>query len=292
MCLESDQQLRDQITYSIKKEEIDITDFEDADHYSDNEELDPICEFPSVLVKLEHMKQELMPTEKKKMGRPKKSHRKRPEPKRKNKKVPNGTVCRSCLKTYTDKYSLYRHSKRCTKHFYACEICRTSIQYKQDFLDHVKKHEENEDPPIMQCETCQEKLYYREAIDNHKCPIDKKEKFLCYMCNCLEFTEKNDLLNHLRTHKIEGALICPIPECNGTRIVKPHNFYHHMEGHYNPANICCSICGLFFADRLLHVLHRRKHKLYKNTPVTCDLCGRDISSKVGLNHFLETPSIF
>ena len=143
--------------------------------------------------------------------------------------------------------------------FYQCNICGTSLLSKKSFTKHYNSvHAKNQ-------KTVRESLAQKNLL-SHKCEI----------CEKLFHSEIN-----LRSHKIwhrEWKY-----ECDICHLMFPSQGFvnsHRSQIHFPKPRNCRWHCGQTFkqpSDRLLH--EKRIHYQTKYSDVSCDICGKSISSK-------------
>lgn len=193
--------------------------------------------------------------------------------------------CENCGKHLTSSIGLKRHYTECPKTYQLCEICNEKIQGRALFLAHIERHVKEDAPPLMECPSCEQKMYHREAIMKHRCPgfleMSKQPvRNTCYLCN-EEFEVQKLLFTHItKAHRRDGMFYCPISACEAKTVYTPKTFHFHLESHFENLNIVCKICGEIFTDRYLHYLHEMEHK--KGSVYKCDFCGKEIMNKESL----------
>jgi hypothetical protein len=235
-CIESDNKLREQLRDINIKAEIEEEE-DQAIHYLDydDEDYQPVT------------KKYKTTTVVKKPAVVKKSVQEFKEPKPSS--PPQEIHCKNCNVTFPSKNSFKKHSVECTQMIRFCEVCKTVVRGKMNFVKHIKDHKDNNDDPLDQCDNCQEKFYTREIAERHKCVIGeglmlkREQSSICYLCD-EEYENRKTLFWHItKVHKRDGVFMCPIMDCEAKIAYTPKTFFYHIESHYNPSNVPCRICG-------------------------------------------------
>lgn len=159
---------------------------------------------------------------------------------------------------FTPEKSLRKHQENSSKKFlHTCEICGLTVRYRHEFTKHMRQHSKKNDKPVDQCQKCSKKFYFRGKIERHVC-ISLKSN--CYYCN-LECCSKKSVIRHIdKMHRTDGYFPCPFEECKAKKLTCAKTIYYHLESHYDPVNLICSICGRFFSDRNLYWGHSKMHR--------------------------------
>ena len=186
--------------------------------------------------------------------------------------------CEWCLKTFTRKNDLEKHSKICQRDLQpggSCSICATSFKFQCDLELHRKKITDIDGSYKYACGYCEQifcdlSARFDHVFADHKVSEGSKkilEKFPCEKCGFILHSRK-DLLNHLETHidrksrtkRAPDMLKCDL--CHSEFTVKK-SLDRHMVGMYDEhgsPQYRCDKCDIVFCSgKQLQKHHKETH---------------------------------
>ena len=174
--------------------------------------------------------------------------------------------CNFCQKIFKHQCDLTRHQIRHTKvKQFKCDQCDKYFAYKND----VKRH----------------------AIKNHLIngPYTPPLKILCSECG-KEFTNKNNLVIHQRTHSGEKPFKCDI--CSENFRIDYQLEKHKVKDHNEPYPKICESCGKgFFTFRFSEAWenHQKNCGTIKQPKETvCKICNKNFKKSDGYNRHMKS----
>lgn len=119
---------------------------------------------------------------------------------------------------------------------------------------------------------------------NYTCDVstDELKRFQCEVCY-KSFSQKNNVLRHLKTHTGEKLFQCEM--CHKS-FSQNCNLVRHRRTHTNDKPFECEVCHKPFAQKCHLIRHIRTHADVK--PIQCELCHKSFTGK----HYLRTHMKF
>ncbi|XP_068202334.1 zinc finger protein Xfin-like [Palaemon carinicauda] len=155
-----------------------------------------------------------------------------------------------------------------------CEECGEIIQFKRDYIRHLKqKH----DLRPFECEQCGKTFTSYAALDSHHKMHGLERPHRCDYCG-KGFVDPSHLKTHILTHTGERPHKCQ--QCFKT-FVQASQLKKHLAIHEETHQFRCSVCNRSFAHRDTLYTHMKTHT--SNRPFICDICSLGFVTSSGLN---------
>ncbi|XP_077287242.1 uncharacterized protein LOC143912009 [Arctopsyche grandis] len=185
--------------------------------------------------------------------------------------------CGVCLKSFTLKPSLVRHSRtHMGEKPFKCDICSKSFTRQYSLAVHLKSHTEKNP---HKCNICLKIFTQKDDLVMHRKSHPIVQPFKCDICS-KSFTRKYGLTIHSKSHTGNNPYTCNV--CLKTFPVKNY-LRRHLESHSGDKPYKCDICLKTFAAETYLKQHSKSHskdKLYQ-----CDICLKSYTRRGNLPRY-------
>ena len=176
-------------------------------------------------------------------------------------------TCHSCLKTFTSRSNLERHSRLHTGHKpYSCTICDKAFSRKDHLSNHMTKH-------AFKCSSCSKKFSDCVTLATHF-SYDHRLSLthICQFCN-EGFSNSPAYEDHLRSHQ----------ECQCSGMDRVPSSLSNGQKRFS-----CQVCPFSTADALAFYRHRLSHMFNNKSQYSCILCNKPFDNlKSFMEHSME-----
>ena len=218
--------------------------------------------------------------------------------------------CPQCIKSFSSKHLLNRHSKSCShvrERKFHCTQCDKSFFNKQNLEHHKPTHSSKR----LACTDCKKEFCGERALNRHKSIHTTDLKYVCSTCD-KKFARSTDLSSHvLKQHRQKGPFVCA--QCNkifgvlsnlnahirrmhnedgvflcmhcGNRYTTKASLDNHLVVHSEDLH-ACTLCDKTFVR--LHSLKYHVEQAHCETKPSflCSLCGKSFTKKSNLNYHI------
>ncbi|TRY78529.1 hypothetical protein TCAL_08109 [Tigriopus californicus] len=194
--------------------------------------------------------------------------------------------CRDCGKVFSD---IKKYSKHLTNVHpnsmegeYKCSKCSRSFEYPQNFVNHMKQHDTEDNGPIRKdykCKHCQQLFPSKSTLSYHVAKHVQSE-FSCHRCP-KKFKSDKGLKYHMNVHDGVHDYLCD--DCGRGFITRQKLLQHRRAKHTFEKPYVCDTCGEGFTRSDKMNLHKRRAHTGEK-PYNCDQCSWKGVDSSGLIH--------
>lgn len=158
-----------------------------------------------------------------------------------------------------------------------CESCFEVLDSKHKLQQHYKEHIVKNDSAAFNCSSCAKNFYSSVSFAKHTCVL----RPVCHYC-LEEFSTKKILMEHMvETHSTSGnEMLCNYEDCR-YKSSRAYRMIYHLASHYDPQELICPHCSMFYTDWFSFKCHVNRHKKL-TCSLTCDKCGSELSNKANM----------
>ncbi|KAJ6639126.1 Serendipity locus protein H-1 [Pseudolycoriella hygida] len=193
--------------------------------------------------------------------------------------------CPTCSRKFGSSELLEQHQRTHLVVEQKCIDCGMEFPSFDELKQHRREHRtadkmKNKDLK-WKCIDCGKMLMNRSSLFMHE-KIHKDRQYSCELCP-QKFVQKNNLLNHVKTHTQDKKFPCTIPQCGKTFVGKSQLLRHHTF-HVNIRNFPCDTCGKRYKSERDLKVHSLIHSVQR--PHACNHCSKTFLSSSKLKqHF-------
>jgi len=179
-------------------------------------------------------------------------------------------ACGVCNKMFFTKSKLDRHNSQVHKNF-SCEFCNKKFPKKVTLTVHRREH--TVEKPY-QCENCDECFVNENRLIRHMESHLEIKDYLCIDCGNLYGSTKSLQLHVKSTHRqLFPCSICP------KKFNQKTNLRTHMNWHLGIKDFQCNDCGKLFTRENTLKEHEAIVHLLSNEAFQCNTCGKEYKNK-------------
>lgn len=157
---------------------------------------------------------------------------------------------------------------------HVCTVCPEKFPY----LDMLQCHAKETHDTRFTCSTCGMVFVSMQGLKKHEIRHTGQKPFECEKCNFKSACQTSLVQHKKRFHCEVNARTHVCHEC-GKGFFTRYNLKEHLFTHSDIKRFSCEMCGRMLKN---DSCYRRHMVCVHGQKVTCDVCGKDFSSPVGL----------